>query len=182
MPKISKIGHFWPKSRKKAFFPGFTRKRPKRAFFGPLPRGFYINPSGTLPRGRGPGGPSRSPGGSRSPDPGSWACPGPLASQGPPLGEPRGPRKRGSGGSGPQRGPGTRPRTGFYINPSRRGPAVSRRGSRDRGPGGPKKGLPGSPWATPSQGGVQTTPRGPGGGGEPRRGSEGYPSLLPGGR
>jgi len=45
MPKISKIGHFWPKSRKKAFFPGFTRKRPKRAFFGPLPRGFYINPS-----------------------------------------------------------------------------------------------------------------------------------------
>jgi len=37
------------------------------------------------------------------------------------------------------------PRGGFYINPSRRGPAVPGRGWLAQGPPGPLPGLPGRP-------------------------------------
>jgi len=77
----------------------------------PVRRGFYINPSVRDPGNRVPGapeGPGRPPGAPRSPGRGLGPCQGP------------GPRSPGS--RTPRRG-------GFYINPSRRGPAV---------PGGPR--------------------------------------------
>jgi len=109
----------------------FGQKRAFWAFFGPGAQGFYINPSGALPRGRGR--PSRAPGAWGPGSPGSGEVSGPPGSRIPGIGV-RSPLPPGRGGPGRPRDRSRRPRrVGFYINPSRRGPAVP-----GRGPGGPE--------------------------------------------
>jgi len=92
---------------------------------------------------RGPFSGSRSGGFTSTPRAAGWdrsQAPGARGTPPRPLGEPWGspgdpsgtPRVRETSGSGIR----TPPRGGFYINPSRRGPAVSR---RDRGPGDPRR-------------------------------------------
>jgi len=110
------------------------------------------------PPGRpGPGDPSREvrrpsgvPGsGIRDPEvPEGWSGPG---FQGPPPGETR---ETGVPGSEVPGRPA--PRTGFYINPSRRGPVPGREGSPGPVPGQALRGLSGGPFPTPAPGGLQT--------------------------
>jgi len=109
---------------------------------------FYINPSGPLPRGRGspadvsadlrgdPGSGIRDPGG-----PSGTGVPGAPGSLGLPEGVPlpwRGSPARPRGSGVPDTG-----RGGFYINPSRRGPAVPRGPGSRRGREGPPPEVPG---------------------------------------
>jgi len=68
---------------------------------------------------------------------------------------------------GPFPVPGTPGATGFYINPSRRGPAVPGGGWLGGPPGEPLRGLPGSPSGTPSRDPVPGDP--PPGTAGPRR-------------
>jgi len=181
------------KIRVKPPFGGFWAKKGPFGPSGTGPRqGFYINPSrpGGLGRPRGLKGPrralrdqegpeSRIPG---SPDPRSSRIPG----RGPPA-----PGREGSPDPG-FRDPGA-PRGWFYINPSRRGPAVPAGSLRDPGsPGGPP-GPPGGPGPDPLPGrgtppararGFTSTPRAgaprfPAGVGAPEGGLEGSPLLLP---
>jgi len=127
---------------KKGLFPGFPREGPKRALFG----GFWPNSriSGIwgsrapralpdprrVPRGPGARGWCKTPlaGGSG---------PGPRAPEGSeaPSRAPGGPGGPFWGPRGSPGGPGGPSGRGFYINPSRRGPAVPR-GPPSRGPGG----------------------------------------------
>jgi len=183
MPKISKNGHFWPFSRKKPFFRGIPQKGPKKAFLGPLPRGFYINPSGPLPgEGRGSGEPSGAPGDSRGPQiPGS-GDPGPRPRPGPsPGGGPKGAPGdlRGPGGSRTRSRRG--PRGGFTSTPRAGAPRYPGAVPGTGGPGGSEKGLPGSPGAPLPRRGLRHPPRYRRAGVGPRRGSEGSP-LPPSGR
>jgi len=150
--KMSKNRHFWRFWPKTAFLAVFARKRPFWAFLG-LPRGlFYINPwlGG---RGR-PGAWESPPGargarGARSRGPGDLLRTGPGASPGGGTGEP---------GQGPVPGSRDSPRTGFYINPSRRPPAVPGRGPRSPGSRRGSRRPPGA-----SSGGLETPPPGRGG-------------------
>jgi len=111
--------------------------------------------------------PGRSPGsGPRDPDPGiRGPCP-----QGP--GE--GPRRPGP------RSPGSRDlaRGGFYINPSRRGPAVPRGGSGDLGSREGRKGPSGGPGRRTPLPGLRETPAG--NRGAPARGVDVKPPPGPG--
>jgi len=144
-PEIAKNGDFYQKWPKMAILRGSAPFRGILALLGPFPRGFYINPSGALPRGRGTPGslPRRSPGPSR--DPGIRDLDPSLRQGAPPApgggfpGTP-GPRDPGSRAPDPRRG-------GFYINPSRRPPAVPRGPGRETGPsrprGGPRLGAGG---------------------------------------
>jgi len=149
-----------------------------RAPRGPPGEGFTSTP----PRGPGGGpralkGPRRGPGvpeGSRIPDPGI-SDPGVSRIPG---GVPPPPGGRGL------RSPGDRVRTpireGFYINPSRRGPAVPAGGPGDRGSRGALPGTsPGGLRPPLPEEGVSATPRGSRRGWVPRRGLEGSPLLLP---
>jgi len=75
-PEIAKNGDFRQKRPKKAILRGSAPKRGFSALLGPFPQGFYINPSGALPGGRGtpgdlPEGVPETGSGSRIPDPGS---------------------------------------------------------------------------------------------------------------
>jgi len=169
---------FGQNAGKTRFFGLLGLKWPFSGLFGPGAQGFYINPRRARPGGRGtlpgawePGDQgSRGPGGlgtSGIPDPGSRGPGSPL----PP----------GRGGLGRSRDRSREaPRTGFYINPSRRPPAVPGRGPGDseshagapRGSGRP----PRRPWTTPSPGG---TPRRYRGRGSPHRGRGEDPLLLP---
>jgi len=160
---------FWPFWAKMGLFG--PRRAPPGGGFTSTPGG----PPGGSPRGLGgPPGASGSPGGvsgTRSPDPGSWGSPDPWSGTPAP------------GGRGPPGTPGPRFREGFYINPSRRGPAVPRRGSGTGGPRGPvSRASREAPDATPpgrGSGPLSQTPRGTAGVGSPRRGRRGLPSLLP---
>jgi len=110
-----------------------------------------------------PGGPSQGAGRAlwaRFPDPGVPGSPGRgpgSRSRDPGLGPWARPRGRGTsrealdGVPGSRTGSRTPARTGFYINPSRRGPAVSRRGFRGPGVPGSPRGLPEALFPAPAQ-------------------------------
>jgi len=163
---------------KTRFFGVLGLKRPFLALLGLLAQGFYINPSGALPRGR--GSPPRGLGGLGTRVPGDRGGPETSGIPDPGIGVWK-PLPPGRGGPGRPRDQSREaPRVGFYINPSRRGPAVP-----GRGPGVPKvapvpRGGSGRPprrsWDCPSPGG---TPAGNRGRGSPHRGRGEDPLLLP---
>jgi len=163
---------------KTRFFGVLGLKRPFSALLGLLAQGFYINPSGALPRGR--GSPPRGLEGLGTRVPGDQGGPETSGIPDPGIGV-RKPLPPGRGGPGrPRDRSREAPRVGFYINPSRRGPAVpggfpGSRKSR-RGPAGAPGDLPGGPGTTPPREGP---PPGTAGGGAPHRGRGEDPLLLP---
>jgi len=137
---------FWPKTAKNGVFGHNSPFWAILALFGPrrapAARGFTSTPA--PPAGEGPGAPG-GPKGLSGPRP--EGLPGTLVPEVPDPG-PGIPAPGGPGAPEPRsRDPGTRrglrtpPRGWFYINPSRRGPAVPAGGPRDQGsPGGPRRG------------------------------------------
>jgi len=127
---------------KTRFFGVLGLKRPFSALLGLLAQGFYINPSGPLPQGR--GSPPRGLGGLGTRVPGDRGGPETSGIPDPEIGV-RSPLPPGRGGPGrPRDRSREAPRVGFYINPSRRGPAVPRAGSGDpESRGGAPRGLRG---------------------------------------
>jgi len=142
-------------------YPGGNRGAPPRGVdVKPLAGGGSQGPG--RPRvvpGPCPGGLARDPGSRRPGSRRPWVPESPAPGLGRPFSGSRGP----GGSRTPSRRPGAR---GFYINPSRRGPAVPGGGPLDLGVPKVRKGPSGGPWATPAPGGLQTPlprkPRGPG--------------------
>jgi len=143
---------------------------------GPAARGWCKTPlAGRAPGARGAPGALPDPG-TGIPDPGSGDLPGPGSRRGLPAlprGSP-GSRFRAPGPRPPRRSPA---RGGFYINPSRRGPAVP--GGGTPGPGSPG-GSPGPPREAKSRPGREDRKsplfRTPGNRGAPARGVDVKPS------